>query len=371
MSMSVELEFNTQIDRALLLKSSKMKFGSATTLFVTPTKRLGNSGARVYRIRVKDENGLMSLHYYAKIHRSRALREEYDAYRKYVGGRIPQAPEVWMIDGEKEACLCCFEAGGNPQTQAATLVDELENRKDPINAQRICETLELLYRRFFSSWQEAAETDDQFQWFKEYRKYLRWNRTEEFLQKWIGNKKSEPFKIDGNDYQSPYSVIEKSLKEFSYVSTAKKRPVHGDLHQRNIILDRIGDTYNPWIIDFGWTKKFHALVDYALLEASLKIFHFYKCFSEQEYMRIHDMMDCGFSKEYKSNLDPWQQDLWSIIGTIRKHAKEETPETWPNEYYVSSLLVSIGMIAIPTCPPRAAWLTAAWFATKIRNQLFG
>lgn len=44
--------------------------------------------------------------------------------------------------------------------------------------------------------------------------------------------------------------------------------IHGDLHPRNILIDRLG---HPWLIDFGRVRKGHTLFDFIKLETYLRL----------------------------------------------------------------------------------------------------
>ena len=49
--------------------------------------------------------------------------------------------------------------------------------------------------------------------------------------------------------------------------------IHGDLHLSNILAD--GNIANPTLIDYAWTKRSsHVLIDYVMLESSLRIMRF-------------------------------------------------------------------------------------------------
>jgi len=218
-------------------------------------------------------------------------------------------------------------------------------------------------------WREASE-DVEIAWFDEYSWHLRWIRTESFLRSWLGYADCEKktFSLGPQRFVSPLNLICRARDE-AWSSKVRRRPTHGDLHQRNIIIDRIGEELNPWLIDFGWTRVLHSLVDYALLEASLKMFFFARFFSEDRYLQLHDLLHNN-SRSIKRYRTGPEEAMLNIIQAIRNKAREEvySYEAWPREYYLASLFVSLGLITIPTGLPRMAWLTSAWFATQIGQQ---
>lgn len=342
----------------LLTRAAFDRFKDTTELRVTPTTRLGRVETRLFRVRAVRSGGGMSNYYYSKIGQAKLLRDEFAAYRKYVRDQLPQASEAWLIAYKGLACLSSIAAGLPSSNHPTALVDVLERGYD---VGKVSAALARLYGQLFLPW-HAARQVGQIEWFRHYEWYLRWSRTTEFVQRWIGSPSPRKFLVArGKKWPCPIETIER-LRDERAGAEVFMRPVHGDLHQRNIIVDPIGDEYNPWLIDFEWTQVFHSMVDYVLLEASLKIFHFSRYISEDRYMSLHDVL-AGDSRRVATAAE---NEMIEVIRTIRRYARKEVgSEGWPGEYYTASLLVAAGLLSVPTCPVRICWLTAAWMANQI------
>jgi hypothetical protein len=365
MTIPIIVDTSPQSDVKLLALAAQKHFPSVKEVHVTPTVRLGNSGSRVYRAKAKTGDH-WSRYYYSKVGKMGKLQREFDAYQTYVRDDIPIFSRAWFVRAREEACLCCFVAGANPDNEPNPLVDLLSH---PITAPlpKICDAIKRIYETLIAAWRHASRPGE-INWTDDYKYYLRWERTEPFIKSWLGqiecNRKTTV--VNGRKLISPLRMIHQIHSE-AWKEPVNKRPVHGDLHQRNIIMDRVGEEFNPWLIDFGWTREFHALVDYALLEASLKIFHFGKFFSEGRYLKLHDALHQKGSDSLRHH-GP-EEAMLRLVRTIRQMARKEVynREAWPREYYIASLIVSMGLLPIQTSLIRITWLTSAWFASHIES----
>lgn len=366
--MTIQVSLDTRPndqDVGLLAAAAEARFGhTLEELFVSPTLRLGMSGARVYRVRARVTVG-RSRYYYAKVGKLSGLGQEYQAFRQYVHDILTHVADAWLVSDGEYACLSCFAVGMDAGAEPTPLVDKLGGAS--CQTSKMCKAIDRVFKKVLAPWSDGNSTE-QIRWFEDYSWYLRWERTQEFLRDWLGDSTYNHLtgNPDPSGLASPLATILK-LQEDGATASVRFRPVHGDLHQRNIILDSIGREFVPWVIDFGWTRRFHALVDYALLEASLKIFHFARFCTENRYLQIHDLLH-ERRRAASGSGGKTEPAMIRLIQTIRDNARAEVePEAWPHEYYLSSLLVSMGLITIPTSLPRMAWLTAAWFAEHLQT----
>lgn len=364
MTIPIIVDTSPQSDVILLELAAQANFPSVKEVHVTPTVRLGNSGSRVYRAKARTDDRGWSRYYYSKVGKSAKLRREYDAYLTHVRDEIPIFSRAWFVQYRGEACLCCFVAGSNPNNEPNPLVELLSH---PITAplSKICDAIERVYAALLAAWRSASRPGE-INWVDAYKYYLRWERAEPFVKSWLGEAEcaKKTTGVNGRKLASPFRMIEQ-ISSDAWKAPVNLRPVHGDLHQRNIIMDKVGEEFNPWLIDFGWTREFHALVDYALLEASLKIFHFGKFFSEERYLKLHDLLHQSTSDSLK-HYGP-EEAMLGLVRTIRRMAKQEVHNrgAWPREYYLASLIVSMGLLPIQTSLIRMTWLTSAWFASHL------
>jgi hypothetical protein len=369
MSASIHLDFHPHInDEDILVESAKYEFDELKNLYISPTIRLGNSGVRVYRGRAKDKNGSFFLKYYAKVGENKKIRNEFNAYKKFVQKKLKEAPKGWIVEGGEDACLGYYSVGLNPDIEPLPLENFLPFASSNIKVDKLCNAIIDVYETLKMAWGQPVEQKT-ISWFKDYDWYLRWSRTKKFLKgSWIEEKINEPtFNVGDMTLINPYAKI-LQIERDKHSSIVKYRTVHGDLHQKNIIIDIKGEELIPWIIDFARTRNFHSIVDYAFLEASLKIFHFSKYYSDMNYIKLHDNLHSEIEVA-GPGFSPTDIEILKIIHKIRSYAKKEVlnDNAWPEEYYLSSLFVSMGLISIHTCPSWYAWLTSSWLATKLEN----
>ena len=347
----------------LILAARKGFLTELIALRVAPTMRLGNSGSRVYRVQADLDGSLPSRYFYAKVGPKTRLLDEDHAYKVHIDKKIANVPNAWCVENRKEACLC-YGAVGSDHSEVTPLSDYLMGSME-VPADKICRAIEGTYANL-SPFQKAS-SEGEIQWFENYKWYLRWERTLDFLEKWLGKAdcRRRSLSWGGRTLVSPLLKIRQLAAE-KIQAKVRLRPVHGDLHQKNIILEKIGEELNPWVIDFGWTRVFHNLVDYALLEASLKLFHFAPFFSEERFLSLHDFLQ-DESATPKLRFSSQEAACLKLITLIRRKARREilSPLAWPEEYYLSSLLVSMGLLCIPTCSRRMGWLASSWFASHL------
>jgi hypothetical protein len=366
MKIPIIVDTSPARDVRLLAHAAKKHFPSVEEVHVTPTVRLGHSGARVYRARAKTAGNHWSRYFYSKVGARSKLQDEFDAYLKYVENEIPTFTPAWFVDGTKEACLCCFVAGRNPHDEPSPLVDLLSH---PTGAplSKVCGAISRMYNMLANSWRKDSRLTE-IHWIADYADYLRWSRTQSFAKSWLGQNecRQRTIKIYGRELVSPLRMINQIGTE-NWKERVYTRPVHGDLHQRNIIMDKVGGELDPWLVDFGWTCEFHSMVDYALLEASLKSFHFGHFFGEEHYLELHDLLHEGGKGNMRHR--GAEEAMLRLVRTIRRKARKEVcdKKAWPREYYLASLIVNIGLLSIPTNLVRTTWLTSAWFASHIES----
>ena len=373
---------------ALTEKYSKAE---AVALKVNPTVRLGGTRARVYRVRAKLAEGEAHTTFcYAKIAPEEDLVPEFNAWQSLVDQKLANAPRATFSEksvtikspgqtvSEKYRCLCFDEAGELDDGAQPVPLHETINDTSEVNIPKIIGSIYDSMKR----WEQSGKLGV-IQWSSHYdlappggkTGYLRWGRTKTKAKEWLGENAMAEQKIlfHGRELWSPLYAVQQ-IERSKLSAQVKIRPVHGDLHPNNIIIEKVGQESKPWIIDFGWTRRFHALVDYSLLEASLKIFNYSRFFSEERYLVLHDLLalfdkteDAPARKKAKNNAKLSNQEtiVFDILQSIRQRAKAETQD-WPHEYYLSSLLVSIGQLPLwRSAMPRATLLTGAWFATNL------
>lgn len=218
--------------------------------------------------------------------------------------------------------------------------------------------------------------DTSFDWFNEYsgtkgsRAYLDWDKVSaairddfESLLKRVNLKRpglADPFAL--------IKSLETDSKRWVEEIPVKVMTVHGDTHQRNIILQPVGQTVVAWLIDFDWSRQFHALVDYTLLEASLKTFYYARYIHPDRMPTLHDRIDANGTE--RGDLDNVEHTLVDFLRDLRQRSQAVcgTLNSWRAEYHLSSFLVTLGLLTNFACSPLHAWETLAWLAGTLLNQ---
>jgi aminoglycoside phosphotransferase (APT) family kinase protein len=118
-------------------------------------------------------------------------------------------------------------------------------------------------------------------------------------------------------------------------------PVHGDLHPKNIVLDK---QMQPSIIDFGWAQRQgHLVRDYALMEVNLRA------------MTLPSHVPFGallsHAREFAPGIQPYGadaiiRDRSNLIrrGIWARMTQQGVVESWDWEYVVPLFMVAFGLL---------------------------
>ena len=181
---------------------------------------------------------------------------------------------------------------------------------------------------------------------KLYSRYLRRHRSREIIKLIFGSKgDSEQFNFLGKNIYNPlYLINQLSDRRFNLWIGF----VHGDLHPRNIVLfeGRV-----PYLIDFAWAcAEQHILVDFVLLENSLRFLLFPRIYNFKEQAEVDESLleetgydnikNIHFSAGIKRRL---YSKLAKMIAAIRIEAKDYFENNF-NEYLIAQFLVLYGLL---------------------------
>lgn len=382
MPEQVLLDFEYPEHRDIVLTAAPrfLEYEQVEEILALPMERLSENRLCVYRVRVKPPGQAHTRACFLKIasygDRQKKLegylRKEFKAWKEYVRNYLsnPRAMLYDQKNGVNGVCLCYTGAGDAP-TDPRPLRHLWRTGLSDAITDLVVNVLHDAHQKQYK-WRSPDNVEDRksLSLGKEYRSYLQWDKnsgTKRFLEEWIGQ--------DGRDkiatlllelgLTCPWERVEQCL-ESGACFDSKVRPVHGDYHQRNIIIEELSGGITPWLIDFEWTGKRHVLVDYALLEASLKLFEFAGLFSESEFLGLHDALDKDQGANHLESHKPGN-NVWRILREIRNQAKAEglSKEHWREQYYTASLFVTMGLLTKPSCARRMGYLSSAWFASHI------
>ncbi len=118
--------------------------------------------------------------------------------------------------------------------------------------------------------------------------------------------------------------------------------VHGDLHLRNILVDKTG---KAWLIDFAKVKQCHNLFDFIKLEAYIRLFALAaerKTFKLDEYAQFeHALLE-----HTAPPANPSLAKAYAVISAIREMAKVyvRTPHNFHKEYLSALFLYCLALM---------------------------
>ncbi len=206
---------------------------------------------------------------------------------------------------------------------------------------------------------------------KHYKGYFHKYRSRQCLATVLGDKNAhQEFEYMGANIFNPL-IFEQLLP--SYVDVLQG-PMHGDLHPDNIVLDQHN---HPHLIDYEWSvPNRDVLIDYVLLENSVRFKHFPRCANDKERLRMdrlllkHEVCPRINSSEYSSESLEYFRQLASMVGVIRDHAKSALGAKYCyNSYLLTQFIVLFGVVYVDGYNPFASARTLGMIARKLLNEI--
>ena len=143
----------------------------------------------------------------------------------------------------------------------------------------------------------------------------------------------------GRDWPNPRRVIDRLL-ESARAFEAATGPVHGDLHPKNIVLDRDGELY---IIDFGWARTgAPVVVDYIMLDINLRSITLPSQVGVQHVLDIASFLSIDQQAPAPHPLIEARVEL--IRDKIWRRLKTGVVQDWVTEYIVPFFMVAYGLL---------------------------
>jgi hypothetical protein len=206
----------------------------------------------------------------------------------------------------------------------------------------------------------------------DYSPYLRLHKSwQSELTKALGNSKF--FTVFGLRTRNPLFLLKKvkdNLNDFNTVGWVSA--VHGDFHPRNII---IGDITRAAIIDFGWAQpSFHTIVDFVLMEISIKFFYLPWSISRRELKIIENDLVMDFIPDQKIK-DQRLAGAIKVIKAVRTHAYQyidRSDDNWfINQYLFPLYLLTMGTFAFGAKVTNLSYLllSAGLLAGQVESKL--
>lgn len=155
-------------------------------------------------------------------------------------------------------------------------------------------------------------------------------------------------------------------------------PVHGDLHANNVIIDRYR---NVRLIDFAWAHSSkHVLVDYVLMECSLRFLLFPNSINPSEQLEVDKILLEADGPERLAKIDFESPNgicyrrLGAILAEIRSQAREHISIDCGCgfcEYLAAQFLVLFGQMSFSDYNRLIAARALGLIARKLKDSNFG
>lgn len=252
----------------------------------------GYSGTRVLLVLPVNADGRRSARKVTKLGPASELRRERDNYNKYVGDDLPhcvaQVREYCELDGQ--AALNYIFVGGGALGQAVSLEEYYRTR--PV--EDVVQTLNgLLGQELGTVWYgQSGPLSRRFN--TEHGRHLvEYETLKEIVELVFSNRLS----VNEELLQLPDvpGTYPNPLKEYSQLLNktleGRQSYVHGDLHLRNVLVDKSGVGR---LIDFADVEKRHNLFDFIKLETYIRLWPLAKTthpFSLRDYVQFEEALN--------------------------------------------------------------------------------
>ena len=147
---------------------------------------------------------------------------------------------------------------------------------------------------------------------------------------------------------------------------------HGDLHPRNII---VGDIQKACLIDFGWAaSKFPVIVDFVLMEISIKFFYMPWAVSRSALLKYEHLLTQDFHIRAKVN-DPILDGSLNVIKVVRRlaetHLKKTESQWFACQYLLPMFFLTMGTFAFASTVTNLEHLilSAGLIGSKLETSL--
>jgi hypothetical protein len=237
--------------------------------FVSPFKRFGYSGANLLLIFFNKK--AVGLPYILKIAQKCDIEKEYAAIeimRDFVTDCKLEIDKRFF-QNDRGGLLFPHRGTDKPRNadEVMTLSDVLFSNKEGYTIGRLKSIINEVYEKLMNA--HTGHEPGIVNVFQHFKKYFRGHKSKKRIQSVLGTHSNEDyFEFLGASIYNPLKLI----KEIPSRIKVYKGHIHGDLHPGNVVLGR---TKVPNLIDFAWAEPCKdILIDYVLLENSIRFMHF-------------------------------------------------------------------------------------------------
>ncbi len=204
-----------------------------------------------------------------------------------------------------------------------------------------------------------------------FKKYFRGHKSEKRIQSVLGKYSNEDyFKFLGASIYNPLKLI----KEIPSRITVYEGHIHGDLHPGNIVLDR---NRIPNLIDFAWAKPCKdILIDYVLLENSIRFMHFPQIANLDEQLFVDQCLleEDGYNpilaKDFSNtNIQHLYHRLAQMLKIIRNRARKQLGGNFTIERYLFvQFIILYGLLRFETYNQYITMRALGMISKRLKNK---
>ncbi len=388
MEWKVQQNFLLNRERGLLKACFRETGWDPSTVKVSALGRYGNSGAKLLLCYPGRGAPLV-----AKIHTAKKITDEFAAMKsveQYFPDAQCAAPAPAVSNGS--GALLYRHRGARTQRRVDTesyselskmvFGDDRKWRSFSCCEKDDKDTI-TVFRKMFRLFEAAryAARKAEFVFRQEYERYTRQDEAKAVLSAVLGeNRDRSDFSFLGAENENPLTFIEEEV--FNRPLKGWIGPVHGDLHATNIMVDK--DQEEVHLIDFAWArgenKPRHVLVDYVLMECSLRFLLFPHHVEPNEQMEVDKLLliPDGAERLIKCTANSRLAEQYARLGLMLREIRDQAKPYLSNpsdrgffEYMAAQFLILFGQMTYRDYNRFMVARTLGIIARKLKTDNFG
>lgn len=339
--------------------------------FVSPFKRYGYSGADLLLIFFNEE--AVGLPYLLKIAQKCDIEKEYAAI-KIMRDLVTDCKleiDKGFFQNDRGGLLFLHKGTDQPQNadDVITLGNVLFRNRKVYTIDILESIINEVYEKLKNahSGHEPGIVDVS----QHFKKYFRGHKSEKRIQSVLGTHSNEDyFEFLGASIYNPLKLI----KEIPSRITVYEGHIHGDLHPGNVVLGR---TKVPNLIDFAWAEPCKdILIDYVLLENSIRFMHFPQIANLDEQLFVDGCLleEDGYNpilaKNFSNtNIQNLYHRLAQMLKIIRNRAKKHLGDNFTIERYLFvQFIILYGLLRFETYNQYITTRALGMISKKLKNN---
>ncbi len=353
LQLNIKIDMLDQTEKKLITEVSKTHFyHKKGEIILLPLQRVGTRKSKIFITYFKKIGGTPSRVFLLKIGDKKYIEREYRRWNYYLKDHINT--NIYEKRSKSGLGIILYDHAGAFTAEEITKSREMNDIlfSGALSLKRKLKVLDKLYDEEMFNLNKGAKVKDCESILKEYEWYLRLDRGSKLLKSWLGaNKEEDSISFLGYNIWNPLKFLQE-FGGFKQETKIKVKNLHGDLHPRNIILNK---DLIPRLIDFEWAHRGHCLKDYVLLECSIKFFQLDKTLPLNHLVEFEQKLIDFERIEESHKLFTENQGfiLWEAYKLIR-HLREKAINfcIWKNielEYLCALFFVSYGLLNLTEC----------------------